>query len=392
MRAEKKFDPLDKKQALHLKAKSIEKDFFGSSPAPFIGRFGYPQVNVGLLAPPQLKENTWEYDAPRHWAKQNYSISRVVELRSELINSRTKSHVRAQEKILDIAKQVGMASRSVDLEIHLKGKPRFRLNTDMYAAPRGPNAELQKAQITSNPKIHTKVDKVVDDTDLKAADAINYLYRNHFDENDLSKLLSVGTLGLKKNRKLVPTRWSITAADDTIGKALISKIKDFPESGYELYQGSYLGNHYFILLFPDSWQYELFETYVGEEKRNLKYMSDYESFKGRKDYAQSTAGGYYTVRLAIAEHLQKMKRQASVLAIRIITPEYSTPLGVWVTREAVRGAMKNKPLTFSDRELMVKYTLSLIQKKFGAAVNGMISQSILLKELSTQRKLSQFMA
>ena len=86
-----------------------------------------------------------------------------------------------------------------------------------HTAPTGPNGSLIKAKITSNSKIHTKVDKVVSDIDLKSVDAMVYLHKNDFDENFLSKILSIGTLGIKKNRKLVPTRWGITAVDDTLG-------------------------------------------------------------------------------------------------------------------------------------------------------------------------------
>ena len=134
-----------------------------------------------------------------------------------------------------------MASAPVDLEINLEHKPIFRLQTDSYLAPQGPNAKLRKATITANPKIHTKVDKVVSDTDLKAKDALIYLYKNSFDENFLSKLLSVGTLGLKNNRKLVPTRWSITAADDTLGKNLIEELKNYPRADFQ----SFFGNKFF---------------------------------------------------------------------------------------------------------------------------------------------------
>ena len=38
----------------------------------------------------------------------------------------------------------------------------------------------------------------MNDADLKSADALNYLYENGFDENTLTKLLSIGVLGLKK--------------------------------------------------------------------------------------------------------------------------------------------------------------------------------------------------
>ena len=109
-----------------------------------------------------------------------------------------------------------MASRPVDVEINLEQKPKFRMNSDSQLAPMGPNAKLKKAELAENPHIDTRVDKVVSDTDLKAKDALVYLYEHNFDENFLSKLLSVGTVGLKDNRKIVPTRWSISAVDDFV--------------------------------------------------------------------------------------------------------------------------------------------------------------------------------
>jgi hypothetical protein len=37
--------------------------------------------------------------------------------------------------------------------------------------------------------------------------------------------LSIGVLGLKKDKKLVPTRWAITATDDILAKKLLEKVK-----------------------------------------------------------------------------------------------------------------------------------------------------------------------
>ena len=167
-------------------------------------------VNVGILSLQENTKDAWLYDAPRYWAENNYQIPQIIEYRSELVNSRFKAHIKDTRnsrgdfnKMLDIEQEIGMASRPVDIEIKLDKKPRFRLSSDPYTAPMGPNARLKKAKITENPKIHTKVDKVVSDTDLKAADAVIYLYEHDFDENFLTKLLSVGSLGLKHNRKPV---------------------------------------------------------------------------------------------------------------------------------------------------------------------------------------------
>ena len=384
-----------KHQALFkVKDKLASEDFFGSSPAPFVGRFGYPYVNVGILSPPEQSQDAWLYDAPLHWSANEFNIPQIVDLRSSLINSRFKANIRQQDKMLSISQEVGMASKPVDVEINLEKKPFFRLNTDAFAAPMGPNAQLKKIEITSNPQIHTKVDKVVSDKELKANDALNYLHSHGFDENFLSKLLSVGTVGIGANRKLVPTRWSITATDDLLCKNTLKEVRQYPESDYTAFFGSYLGNYYLILLFPDVWSYELFETYLPKASWNItntiQFSTDYEGFYGRKDYAENCVGGYYSVRLAIAEKLREMKRQASVLTLRFITGEYALPLGVWVTREAARKALK-KPIKFASKELMLNYAKLLVKKKFGYDIENLTKHSILLKDVGKQKKLMSFL-
>ncbi len=371
-----------------------EKDFAGQSPTPFVGRFGYPYVNVGLLTPVAPDDDVAHYDAPRFWGASALPIPRVVDYRSALVNSRFTADIRSGERILNIVKEVGMASRPVDLEIGLKDKPSFSFHVDMTAAPHGPSAVLDRVHITSNPKVDTKVDKVVSDTDWKAVDAMNYLYEHEFDENFLSRMLSVGNVGIKANRRLVPTRWSITAVDDSLGKRRIMQVKDFEPADYQVYVGGYLGNYYIILFYPEPWSYELFESYIPAGVEFMRsppdFATDFEPYEGRKEYAKNTVGGYYAARLPILDRLHAAKRQASVLALRFITDEYAIHLGVWVVREATRNAMLAKPLVFSSRELMEKYVTALLLKRFGVNAQHFFTASILLRRLSTQRKLSAF--
>jgi DNA repair protein NreA len=377
-----------------VKGDLVAKDFSGSSPTSFVGRIGYPKLNVGLLSPTSIKEDAWEYDAPRHWAKSGFEIPKIVNYRSSLVNSRFQVHAQDSNKMLDIAQEVGMASKPVDLEINLEDKPQFRLNSDSITAPTGPNASLLKAKITSNSKIHTKVDKVVSDFDLKSNDAMKYLYSKGFDENFLSKILSIGTLGVKKNRHLVPTRWGITAVDDTLGKNLIKGIRDFQQTDYLAYFGGYLGNYYLILTFPSAWGYELFEMYTPKASWNtsneVQYSTDYEDCYGRKSYADETAGGYYACRLGILEKLKSIRRQGNVLALRFITGEYSVPLGVWVCREASRKSLSTMPLNFGSEELMLDYAKKLAMKKFGVDLDKVLNKSIMLNKLKTQVSLRNF--
>lgn len=361
----------------------------GNSPTLFVGRIGYPSVNVGILTPPDVKEDAWLYDAPRHWAKENYSIPSILTLRGTLVNSRFSCGVMERNKFTELCQEIGLASKPVGIEVEMEKPPSVKMSFFPDAAPYGPQGQLKHALLTENPSIDKPVDKVFSDTDMKAADAVTYLYSKGFDEAFLTKLFSIGGLGLPHQRKLVPTRWTITAVDDTLGKSLIEEIKDYPEHDCAAFYGSYLGNYYMILIFSGIWGFELFECAMKQGKITT-VSTDYESYAGRTVYAQECAGGYYTVRLAVAEKLHVAKRQARVLAIRLLTEEYTHPLGVWVTREAARKVLANKPVLFSSPELGLRYAQLKIQKYFGIDISSLLKQSVLLQEQKEQKTLGSY--
>ncbi len=173
-----------------------KKEYFGESPNVFVGRYGYPRVNVGILSNEFLPKDV---DQPKLWAEQNYDIPKIVDLRSSLINSRFKVNIKSfDEKFLEITKEVSMAKKPVDVEVHLNKKPQYNVSLDRDLTPYGPAVKLEKAEITENPKITRQVDKVVSEDDLKATEAIDYLYNKGYDEYFLTKLISVGNIGLKK--------------------------------------------------------------------------------------------------------------------------------------------------------------------------------------------------
>ena len=182
---------IQSQRKVNLKAK---QDFFGASPNVFVGRYGYPDINVGILSNEEVTE---EYDNPLLWSAKNYSINQVIDFRTSLINSNFKTNIKTfNDKLLDISKEVSMASKPVDVEVHLNKKPEFKLSFTQEVTPHGPSVKVEKARITENPKVPVLVDKAVSDTDLKANEAVNSLFKKGFDEHYLTKLLSVGNLGI----------------------------------------------------------------------------------------------------------------------------------------------------------------------------------------------------
>lgn len=378
--------------------KKISKLDSSSPPSVFVGsKLKYPLVNVGILSPLERDENAWVYDDAKYWADNNFGIHDVVKLRDGLLNSRFQSEVsdsRTGKKFVQIAQEIAIASRPVDVEIQLKRDINIGREKDRVLTPNGMQAPLKSARVVSNVKVDTRVDKAIND-EIKASEAIKYLYKNSFSEYVLSKILSVGVLGLKKNKKLVPTRWSITATDDTLGKQLLEKVRGYKWiENYEFYFGSFMGNHYLIMLVPGVWSYELFELYYPGSSWNpgsiMKASTDYEGFEGRKEYASNTAGGYYASRLPVLEHLEKIKKQASVLAIRLETPGYWAALGVWVVRESVRKALSFRKLDFQSLDEMLESTRKVGMIKFGFDNEKILEQSKLLENVRTQKSLKEW--
>ena len=112
--------------------------FFGNSPPQiFIGsKLTYPKVNVGILSPSTIVENSWEYNSQEYWARNNYNIEQIVGLRASLINSRFQTEVKnMNDKFLDIAKEIGIGKNPVDVEIELKKKIKLKFEVDNINMP-----------------------------------------------------------------------------------------------------------------------------------------------------------------------------------------------------------------------------------------------------------------
>jgi len=368
--------------------------FSGSSPPEiFVGRFSYPEVNTGILSPNEYGE-TENYSMPELWYKNQFSIKDILNLRGKLIYARFKSKVknaRKQTKFLALMQEISMADKNIDTEFILKKPPRYGIEVSRQTSILSNPAPLKQIRLEENPHIPKKVDYFTSDTNLKATSAIQELYKSKIPTSNIIKVLSAGLLGIKTRRKLVPTRWAITATDDTLGKELLKKIRYFQEtSEILLFHGYYVGNHYEFLLLPDKFAFEVIETYfsgsVWNPTQEISIAQDYEAFNGRKTYAKNVTGAYYTARLALAEYLIKIKRQCSCLVMREERPEYNAPLGVGILRELSRDIFTKLPEKFNT----IQEAFQSAQTRLKLPISTFTKKSWLLKEYGKQTRLAKF--
>jgi hypothetical protein len=359
-----------------------------SPPSVFIGRFGYPKVFVGPMIPP-IHGDTSLMDTPELWSGK--SIEEIVNFRFQLVRGKYVTNIKNFEgRIVEKTREIALAENSPDAEAEFKTKPVGRIALNDEVQPFGPSAPLTRLDI-GNYKFDNKIEKAYYDTDLRAVDAVIRLYKNNVFISKIQKAFSVGAFGLEKNRRFVPTRFSITAVDSTISEHLMEKVKNYSLTNeYLVFEDNYLGNRWIILMLPREWCYEMIEAWYPKTIWNPEGMetvmfSDYEFYDGRKDYA-SIGGCYYSGRLATTEYLNKERRQAGVVILREAHPEYIMPMGVFVVREGVRKTLKKEPIKFSS----LNESLIYISKRLDITINRWIKNSVILKDMIHQRRLSDF--
>jgi hypothetical protein len=363
--------------------------FTGSSPPEiFIGRYNYPNVNVGILSPNELG-NTEILSSQELWHKNKFSIPQILALRSQLILGRKQSNIKNtlknnKTRFLSTLQEVAMTSRSIATEFKLTQGIKLHHEKDTFIPSISRAAHVESVRLEENTIIDKKIDYLTGDTDAKSQTALIELGKANIPTSTIIKILSAGLLGLGSNRKLVPTRWAITAVDDTLSKEKLKKIKYNPEiSEILLFTAEYIGNHYEFLLLPDKFSFEVIEINKNNSETSWQ---DYETFFGRKDYASSVTGAYYANRLALSEYLEKAQKQAACIIFREINEEYTSSMGVGVLRQISRDALSNQPEKFST----LKEALDRIQSRIKLPLLAFTNKSILLKDYGKQQKLNNW--
>lgn len=393
--------------ALEIRARlsaSLKQEMSGPTPpSVFVGHNFYPNVYWG---PMLSASEEGSVDDPSQM--YGMSMERIIESRASLVRGMKRGGVKTGGRALEEAQLAAMSIKPVDSEARFTRAPVFSLELDDVAHPSGASAPLERFRVQDNPVVPKKVDELEQEGVL-ANEAVRELLLSGFDVHYLTKLLTAGILGKKDNRKLVPTKWAITATDDMAAKRFMESVRDCREiSEIRVYSNTYLENHFEILLLPGSWEYEQFETALTKESEELKakrqaasglhyseaswekwkhdgrinMSEEYEPFGGRSAYAEKQGGGYYAARFAVAEALYRMGRQARAIVFREIGTGYDVPVGVWEVRENVRHAFLGKPEKFETRPQAMAH----LAEKLAVPVGEYVKRSRVL----AQRRLTEF--
>ncbi len=321
-------------------------DLFGASPpSAFVGSWGYPRVLVGPLVPPLRDQDTSILDASETWLE--HELPEILRFRLSLVRGKAPRRVvsaREPDAILSTVQEGAMAVRPVDTEMWLEKTPALTSPFSARAPPSGPSADIRKVELASNPSVPRRVDDLVSDTDVRAGEAVADLYEHGVTQSHITRIFSVGLLGGKERRRLVPTEWSITAVDDILARRRIDRVRDFPWiEDYEVTSATGLANTVAILLFPQAFMFEGLEAW--NLASNPTPIHDHEFAHGRTTYPDHIGGAYHATKSPVLEHLASRRRQAGAIVCMEVYDEW-IPLGVFRYRELARAALAKPPARF----------------------------------------------
>ena len=368
------------------------KDIEGSSPpAVFVGTYGYPKVDIGPLLPTEFGDTSM-LDAPERW--QGLSIDDISAMRFKLVRGKYRidaKDFRKAGRVVDDVQELALTAKPTDVEANFDKKPTGRLILNDDVMPFGPSGSMQQMKV-SNGRFDRYLERSFYDTDMKSSEAVINAYNNGTTITEIQKAFSVATMGIERNRRFVPTRWSITAVDDIIGKDLLKTTRYNDTIGeFRVYTHHALDNWWAVIMLPCSWRFEIVEAWHPRSSWNqtgesMVFEADSEFYDGRKGYATQVGGSYYAARMAVTETLNAENRSAGVVILREIRPGYIMPLGVWNIRENVRAALQTQPFVSESLEACFRYLdpIMTVKKK------TLVEHSSVLRDFMTQRRIEDF--
>jgi len=371
-----------------MRFRSVEcgTELEGSTPpSVFIGSYNWPKVYAGPMFA-HTRGDTAFMDHPERWIPDGTSVGEIIAYRLGLVRGKRPVNVddtgcRFVEGLRDIA----MADSSVDGEAFFRRPPSGASFSDEHL-PHGPSGELLSFRADGG-RWEPHLERAYYDTDLSAADAVHELYLGGLDFSRVQKAFSAGALGAGRRRRLVPTRWSITACDSTLAGRLLADVRHYEAiDAYRLHEFESLGNRYAVILTPTAWQHEWTEAFLHIVGREELVFSDCESNAGKRGYS-SVGGCYYSSKFAVLEALEAMKRQAGAIVLREAYPGY-VPLGVFNVRENVRAALRQEPLVCGS----LREALDGAQASLNLPIRRFAREGALLREMMTgsQAKLTTY--
>ena len=368
------YNELKKAQASFKPSKELQ----GYGGSAIVGEKNYPYLSTHNIS---NEEKSSSYKNTASLVKKPYQDIFKAKAKNVLGSTNSLYVKKPKERIIEELSSIYKSKNITQFSSEFDKEVRFtKVLSNKVAGIMGSKNNLVKLESTENTSTSAQIEKYTQE-DVKSKEAIISLYEKGINEHQIINILALGGFGIDINKKLVPTRWAISAYDQTIEKHLHKKLLGYSIiNQYEVYRYSDKGNHFYVILLPETFSGEVVEAWDSIIERDYVGVDN----KLHKKEPE-TAGGFWATKCGVHEFLHKRKKQAAYISLRYIK-DYEIPLGVVFVRECVREALSKGPEFKSSNLDELKEFL----RKESLKHYNYFLKSNTLKELRKQKKLLDF--
>ncbi|UCE11055.1 MAG: hypothetical protein JSW61_03735 [Candidatus Thorarchaeota archaeon] len=326
-------------------------------PGIFVETSKYPILWAGVLASPEPSEWLSIYDHPESWGGLDREA--VLSMRRHLYRIVVPIDAREMTPpaIIKSLQSLSLSVAPVALGVEVADLPPRHLYPLGSQLPSGPIVEADRLELLTEPDV-SRVARRITERDEPAADTVWDLLEYDYSLDQVARMMALGMLGRRGNRRIIPTRSAYKAVIDSFVDRAIGVLAEKPVAhDFELYIGRTCGDSFVVLTAPGETRvdYVRIESRGEETKRGT-------SIDGLPQFTTDSKTSVHAdyARFSALKHQLASDVQRHTTIFHHTTDERNSILGPWLARTGVRDAMGTAPVVFDSVSNVVPVLESIL--------------------------------
>jgi hypothetical protein len=326
----------------------------------------YPMLDAGFLAAYEPLEHLSIYDYPDSW--QGLDRETIFSMRRYLYRFLLPVDARSMqpEGVIRALQEIALSVRPIALRVEGESLLPRRLRLRSGQLPSSNDVMIKSIEFLSDPEI-SKVAERITDQDIPAAEGIWRLLDYDYSLDQVVRLMSIGLLGRKKTRRIIPTRSAYKATINAfIDRAVMELIESPNISSYEIYLGNLFGDRFVVLLNPG----EARVDYLTIDASGTRTARGF-AFEGLREWPTDPKTSVYSdhARFSLYRNLVRRKQRCHATIFHLSKDPRNQLLGPWIARAGVNEALASNPVNLDNKDNVFEVLETLLEPSFSVWAN-----------------------
>ncbi len=313
---------------------------------------------AGVLASIEPDEWLSIYDHPESW--RGFDRETVLSMRKHLYRFVIPIDAREMqpEDYIHSLQTISLSVAPVALGVEVSDLPPHRLHALGSQLPSSPIVQATSLEILSHPEISRVAERICK-KDIPASEGVWQLLGYDYSLEQVTRWMSLGMLGRKKNRRIIPLRSAFKAVIDAfIDRSVIEFVEKETTETVRLYIENTCGDSFIVLSRPGEPRVD----YLSIEN-TTDALARGVSLEGPGHVASDPKTSVYAdhARYSAYRHMNETKLKSHIIIFHYSQKPQNRMLGPWLVRAGVHDALQTSPVRIDDARRAVHVLESVLQ-------------------------------